>query len=155
MARKARDYKAEYARRNALAKERGFNGYSQYRRKYERGEVRAVAPHRIRSKRTAEAQQNVIDYETELGKISREQQCRDWSNYAAKTWMAKFRPHEAKRRGLTRAQYIDAYYNAFVGEGAYAKSRYRGGNEALRYWFVDVLQCFSADEYDARYVSDK
>ena len=57
----------------------------------------------------------------------------------------------------TRQEYILSYYNAFVdGPQRYRENR-KHGSEALRHWFVDILDNVrfdNGDDYDARYRSD-
>lgn len=158
MTAKRRDYKAEYRRRNELAKARGFAGYAQQRRAIESGKARAIAPWRIRTKRTAEAQNAFLaelkeqgTYDSYLRAVPIEQQCRDWSSGTAKTPALKYTPQFARRYGLTKAEYTQAYYDAFVnGPESYRNVR-RGGSPALRYWLVDVIKLYTAAEYDKRY----
>lgn len=57
MARRPRDYAAEYARRQALAKQRGFASYGTQRRAIEKGEIPAIEPTRLRKRSTIEAQE--------------------------------------------------------------------------------------------------
>lgn len=153
----ARDYKAEYARRKARMQERLGLTPGQYRYRMERGKVPALAPNRLKRQEVIDTQSRLrasITYEEARALISKEQACRDWSVYAGKTPIAKFTPRDAKRLGLTKQEYIEAYYNAFVaGDESYRFVRHAGGSEPLRRWFVDIHHYYEADEYDDRYTS--
>src|SRR6478609_5965605 len=103
MARKPRDYKAEERRRNELARQRGFTNRYQQRRKIETGAVPALAPKRVRSERTKQAQAQRIRPPRNGAKIddsrwvingtqiSRVQRAEDWSAMHGGTDIAKYR----------------------------------------------------------------
>jgi len=161
MARKQRDYRAEEARRNELARQRGFTSRAAQRRAIERGKAPAIQPHRIRSERTRKAQAalqsaikplNVRKYDYAGIHISGEQRATDWSTIFAGSDIAQYHPERARSLGVTKKQYTDAYLRAFVlGDERYAQSRYYGGSDPLYYWFVTLNGYYSADEYESRY----
>lgn len=166
-----RDYKAEERRRNELAKARGFKSRAQQRHRIETGRAPAIAPKLIRSERTRKAQAAyrakpkppsppLSLYEREVARVeaqsSRADKCRDYSAAHAHRTIAKF-DYDANIkdqgiRGVTRKQYEDAYYAAFVDSpGRYGAVRKSGGSEELRHYFVDITHYYSPDEYEARY----
>lgn len=172
---KKRDYKAEYARRQQLARERGHESYGKQRGKIERGEIASLAPKRLRSKRTRRNQvkwyARSLDIATEetrgaapefmelygkhVATLTREERARDWSNNFAQTELAQYMPVHAKELGLTKREYTDLYLAAFVvGDQRYANARY-DGSDALAVWFVDLNEYFTQEEYDGKYGSDK
>lgn len=163
MARRARDYKAEEARRNALAKERGFTSRGQQRRRIETGKAPAIQPYRLRKPQTIEAQKfrlgsatkgveskgsNLPVFGSRRGDRERAE---DWSDIYARSVAAQYLPDE-RPQGMSKAAYTDAYMAAFVtGSERYVEVRRSGGSDALRHWFVDVIEYMTADEYESRY----
>lgn len=147
---KKRDYKAEYARRNALAKKRGFSSYSQQRRAIERGKIPAIQPHRVRSKKTLDAQEKsfgilgrktVKDFRIEAGVA--------WSERNARSNRLKFDPVRAKKD--------DAYLSAYLGATVMQTGK-SGEDDStlvpspdLRILLVNVLGLMTDNEYDSRY----
>lgn len=162
MARK-RDYKAEEARRNALARERGYTSRASLRRAIETGKASPIAPERVRSPRTIAAQERRLaattagrDAESAFlratGSISPRDRAEDWSGIFARSKSAEYAPENAKDLGVTRAEYTRAYLDAFVmGDTRYTAVRHKGGSPALFYWFVTLNGYMSADEYESRY----
>lgn len=166
MAKRVRDYKAEEARRNALARERGFTSRAQQRNRIETGKFPALQPKRVRSVKTKRAQSRylshapIVDDDNVVPKwgvkgvtlpvISKDQACRDWSTLYARSEMAEYRPERAKTLRVTEKEYRDAYFNAWAS-GDYYATRYHGGSDSLRYWFVELNDYYQAEEYDDRY----
>lgn len=164
MAKRQRDYAAEQRRRNELARQRGFTSRAQQRRKIEKGEIPALVPlSRLRSKRTIEAQKFLLGAETRgierkgstlpvFGtRRSDAERAQDWSDIYARSQVAQYDP-DNRPKGMTKAAYTRAYLAAFVtGDERYVKVRHAGGSDALRHWFVDVMEYMQADEYETRY----
>jgi hypothetical protein len=148
MARKARDYKAEERRRNELARSRGYSSRGQQRRRIESGKAPAIRPELIRKESTREAQRRYHrENSITVGYPSKYQRAQDWSDLHAKHWSATYRPEE-RPKGMTISQYTDAYLKAFVtGPERYYEAR-QTGSEALRYWFVDVAEYLSDEDYN-------
>lgn len=148
-----RDYKAEYQRRQSLAKARGFRSYGQQRRAIEKGTVAAIAPSRIRTKRTADAQfrrvMNLPKGWTVRG--ARMDMARGWSNAYARSDLLTF----DEKRAQTDDVYLDAYIKALV----FAPSNVKGNKHHRRLtpspdleeFLVNVLGIYQADEYETRY----
>lgn len=154
MARKQRDYKAEYQRRNAKARERGFRSYGAYRNAVETGKVQSVQPSRIRSARTTAAQSRLNSLFTGRQSFSEmKSDALDWAAAHAGTPIAEYDPARAlERTGTSEAEYLAAYTAAFVsGPNRYGAVRHRGGSEELRHYWVDITEWFSAEEYDDKY----
>lgn len=162
MARK-RDYKAEYARRQALAKSRGYESYSAYRRGYETGQNPAVNYKRIKKEKTKRAQVkwfegntgDLFDFEALVEmltpKLPKQDECEIWSAAYARTSVAEYNPDEAEELGLSKREYTEAYWDCFVGgPDMYSKNR-KSGSPAMRRWFVEITQYFEAEDYDDRY----
>ena len=115
MARKPRDYKAEEARRNFLAQQRGFTTRAQQRGKIERGEIAAIQPKRVRSPKVKAAQAKFISgplnvvrkdapsYEEAYAQLvsgkSKEQLCIDWSRDWAQTTVSLFDVTDTSKKG--------------------------------------------------------
>jgi hypothetical protein len=55
---------------------------------------------------------------------------------------------------MTKAEYIDTYYNTFVeGETRYSLVRaHKGDYRRLRHWMVDLWEYMDADDFDEKYV---
>lgn len=147
---KKRDYRAEYARRNALAKERGFSSYSQQRRAIETGKTRAIQPNRLRSKKTIEAQLALTPvFGGKSVKDWRIESAVGWSERNARTNRMKFDPVRARNDDA----YLDAYTKVTVlqiapkGED---ESTLVAGDD-LRHLLVDILNIMDDKEYDSRY----
>ena len=166
--KRIRDHAAEQRRRNELARERGYTGRGQQRGKIERGEIGALRPKQVRAPKTKRAQrlrdairkaaeQEKKDYRGRAPVRTPRQRAEDWSSVMAKTPDAQYNPSNAvgsprRRAGLTLAAYTNAYLAAFVlGPEQYKVVRHNGGSDALRYWFVEVMETFEAAEYDERY----
>lgn len=163
MAKRVRDYKAEEARRNALAKARGFETRAKQRRAIETGKTAAIRPTSLRSPKTIAAQKFRLGFETKGierketilptfgNRFSPSQRAEDWSDIYARSSAAQYTPDE-RPSGMSKEEYTDAYLAAFVrGEERYVTVRRSGGSEALRHWFVDVVGYMTADEYESRY----
>lgn len=167
--KRVRNYSREYARRNELARLRGEPSYAVRRRKIEQGIIAAIAPWRIRSKRTAENQEALKARtaaearEATQGKtyadieasVTKEERCRQWSTQGgSRTSMTKYNPREARKLGYAKEEYTDIYFRAFVsGDESYRKVRYKGGSDPLKEWFVTMHNIYQAGEYDGRYAA--
>lgn len=166
MARKERDHHAEGLRRKELAEARGYRNRYEQRRKIETGAIAPLQPKRVSSpstlrnqeKRLAAKNQAKADREylkaIEAANISPEQRARDWSMLFARSDVATYKPEDAKRLGLTKTQYTTAYLNAFVvGPDRYTRVRRNkaGASSHLHYWFVDLYEYMTIDEYESRY----
>lgn len=165
MARKQRDYRAEEARRNARARERGFTSRGQQRRAIERGKVPALAPSRLRSQRTIDAQRERearerreatswfrAGFSSERQYRNAKDKAEDWSALHAGTGIARYDYEANAVEGITMAAYTKAYMDAFVsGPQRYKAVRRSGGSDALYHYFVTVTEHYSPDEYESRY----
>lgn len=168
MARAPRDWKAVERRRNERAQAAGFPNRAAQRRAIEGGKIAPLAPQLVRSPKTIAAQSKRLtapkreprrSKKSEFERLRDEYlasdlagQCADWSAIVAATEWAKYRPDQAADHGLTVEEYTAAYYSAFVaGPQRYHLRRYKkGGSEALRRWFVDIMDMEGVD-YDDRY----
>ncbi len=83
----------------------------------------------------------------------RRDESRDWSALHAAKDAARFTPEQASRLGLSEADYINVYYEAWVGGGEhYAAVRYKGGGSpAHKRWLVNFHRAFPEAEHDERY----
>ena len=154
MAGKARDYKAEYARRTSLAKARGRRSYGAERYAIEHGWIQPVAPKRIKYRTRIEQEKRLTRVKPfgGLPTISRKQRAEDWSDLFAVTDTAEYHPENAKELGVTKAAYTTAYLNAWViGKNRYKNVRHEGGSPSLEYWFTDLNDFMDADDYDDKY----
>ena len=163
-AKRVRDHKAEQARRNELARQRGYTSRAQQRRAIETGKAKPLAPKAVRSPKTIAAQKRRIAAATQgqehkakesdvLFNTSRPdaERAQDWSDLFARSNMAKYDP-DNRPKGVSREAYTKAYMAAFVeGPDRYKLVRHSGGSDALRAWFVDMNGWFQADEYETRY----
>lgn len=146
--KRARDYAAEYARRQELARKRGFRSYAAQRRAIETGVAPAISPSRIRTKRTMDAQQNymlknfdVLGYRLEMAKgFSRMKVYDERLKFDEKR--AKHDPHYLN---LYIESVVTAPYSATMGTRRLVPS------DKLRHLLVDVLGITTIDEYEARY----
>ena len=165
MARK-RDYKAEYARRQQLARARGFSGYSEKRRKIERGLTPAINPKRLRSGKTIFAQQKFAkesQYETITRLMStgqetsylREMKIQDsiaWYETYGRNIALEFDENKARKSD----KYLDSYYWGFVAEYGDAWSSHRlHHTDAMETWMVEEAEIYDQDEYDERYKGEE
>lgn len=165
MASRKRDYKAEYARRQALAKERGFKSYGEQRRKIERGETRAIAPSRLRSRKTIENQnknwsifaeqpaRNPVQefFDSFSVRDARIDMASRWSDFYSRSEATKFDPERARRD----ERYLTVYMQAFVlADHSDRNVHDFDGSDWQREWFVDQIEYFEAEEYDNRYGED-
>jgi hypothetical protein len=154
MAGKVRDYKAEYARRTALAKARGRRSYGAERYAIEHGWIKPVAPHRIKHNTAAYQERRLAARKPfgGLAKISRAQRAQDWSDIFSRSESGEYHPENAKELGVTKAAYTTAYLNAWVlGDDRYKNVRHNGGSVPLHDWFVDLNDYMSEDDYDDKY----
>lgn len=158
---KKRDYKAEYARRDFLAKARGFDTYAAQRRAIEKGEVPALAPSRIRSKRTADAQQVWASRPRSLWELAQTAEGRKeinidrairWSRMNARSDVLRFDPERAK----TDDRYLTVYINAFVAptEGHPELAHHFEGTDWQEEYFVEIMEYYEAEEFDEKYGED-
>lgn len=149
MARRKRDYRAEEARRNELARQRGFATRAQQRGKIERGEIRAIQPKRVRAAKTVRAQKawtarakslvssfgdmgpdfEVTDYlkGIDFKFLEPGERCIEWSNLHAANNIVKFDP-DNRPEGVSLERYTDVYFRAFV-DGPEAYGKVRGSRE--------------------------
>src|SRR5690606_12365771 len=131
MAERKRDYKAEYARRKELARKRGYETYGKQRGKIERGEIPALAPKRIKRVKTKQAQSRWFDFldgadpkprssdafeeaKKLIPKRDDAGRASEWSAAFARYPIARYRPADAKRLGISKEEYTRAYLAAFV-----------------------------------------
>ena len=148
MPAKKRDYRAEYARRKALAQERGFSGYAAQRKAIERGKYPAIAPHRVRTKRTSDAQAKLGLFGRNI-KAMRIEAAQVWSDRNARANTMKFDAERAR----TDEDYLSTYLGATVmmtGRTEMDESTLIPSDD-LRHLLVDVLEVFDLDEYDQKY----
>ena len=152
MAGKTRDYKAEYARRTALAKTRGARSYGAERYAIEHGWIKPVAPKRIKHN-TAQWQERRITAKQFRGlpSPSRASRAQDWSDIFSRSVQGEYHPERAKELGVTKAAYTTAYLNAWVlGSDRYKNVRHSGGSVPLHDWFVNFAE-MGEDDYDDKY----
>lgn len=151
MPRKARNYAAEYAKRNALAKARGYRSYGDQRRKIETGRAPAINPGRIRTKRTADAQQEYrnLPWEKRVDPTQiKIEMAQEWSRVYARTGAIRFDSAEARRN----PHYLSTYLQAFVlGTHDDPNLNRLTGSDALYEYLVNETGYMSADEYETRY----
>lgn len=82
----------------------------------------------------------------------REAESRDWEAVHNVKGMnlLDFDPDSHDEHGLTRREYVDAYYRAFVaGKDTYNQTR--GSSDAVWYWFVEITGEMTPEEYDGKY----
>lgn len=171
-----RDYKAEEARRNALARARGFTTRAQQRYKIETGKIPAIRPALVRSPRTLIAQERYKRaaaqpkrtktglIEGRLSKSERaelplfagvtyEQAARDWSEVHSRVPESRYAPELAHALGVTKEHYRAAYLRAFVIRPA--DDDEAGWNariaSPLKYWIVTLNGFTTDDLYDRKY----
>lgn len=151
----ARDYKAEYQRRNAKAQARGFKSYGAYRHAVETGKIQTVQPKRLSSPRTIKAQSRFNNYFSRGRSFAEmKSDAQDWAAAHAGTEIAEYDPARALTISKTsEAEYLTAYTEAFVsGPNRYGAVRHQGGSEELRHYWVDITGWLSAKEYDEKYL---
>lgn len=161
MARRARDYRAEEARRNALARERGFTTRAAQRGAIRRGEAAPVQPSRIRTKESADAYEKYLErrdtgwtperiaaFHTTVDEV----RAADFSEHKANSPWATYTPDTTpEEHGVSREEYTAAYLAAWVvGDEKYGKDTRKHGSEALRHYLVDIMD-MEPEEYDRRY----
>jgi hypothetical protein len=149
--RKPRDYKAEYAARQALAYERGFTSYYDQRTQIEKGTAPARSLSRVRTKRTYDAQQRFNGLSWEQKVNQREltiELAQRWSNYQSRNKMSKF----DVKLAATMPGYLDAYISAFpLGFHKDENLNKFTGSPALFYYLVTLMGFMTVDEYERRY----
>jgi hypothetical protein len=154
VARKPRDYKAEYARRNALARERGFRTYGQQRHRVATGKALPVG----RQGWAQSGYKSAAAYRKAIADAG------DYQALHAGTKIARYetglQPASGwdkdkggnRKAGTSVEAYTKAYTDAFVyGSNRYGNVRHSGGSEELRYYMVDVTGYYTQEEYDSRY----
>lgn len=151
MPKKQRNYKAEYARRVALAQDRGFRNYADQRRKIETGRAQAIAPARIRTKRTLDAQQSwqALPWERKVNqKEIRIQMAQEWSRVYSRTKVIRFDAQLARRDD----EYLQSYMRTFVlGDHEDQNINHFSDSFDLKHYLVDVMEYMTEDEYERRY----
>lgn len=160
MPKKARDYKAEYARRQSLAKERGYKSYGQQRRLIEKGIAPAIQPTRLRSARTIRNQE-----ESGAGFLFRATGFRTINDYridAAQRWSDMRSRRDVTKFDADRArrdpEYLDAYSQALVSDAGNPDVKFQtrlSYNDYTKHYLVDVMHAMTEDEYEARYGKKK
>lgn len=171
MASRKRNYKAEEARRNEIARSLGYKNRAEMRRAIETGKIAPRKPKAIRSPRTIAAQKLRVQaeqrgykpttYDEIISGTTLRQRNEDWAAQFARTDVVQINTDgdtaadSAKQDFIKqhgRKAYDEAYYKAFVsGAGRYKETRRKGGSYELFYWFVVVTQYMTADEYESRY----
>lgn len=158
-----RDYKAEYQRRNELAKARGYKSYGQQRYRIETGDAPAINPRRLRSQRTIDNQvrkqrilSNAGPFNDELPwpdwfgekdlKATRIEFAQDWSDFYSRHWSTEFDAERAE----DDEHYLETYMNTFV-HLSYLESHHLKRSESHYEWFVNIMHYMEADTYDRRY----
>lgn len=149
--RKARNYKAEYQRRQQLARDRGFRTYGQQRHAIETGRARAIAPARVRTKRTLDAQQK-YGIPAWMQKVNPLQARIDiaqaWSDKYSRSTETEFSELQARKD----PDYLRLYLAAFVYSPKLAPWYKRlTPSEDLRKFFVEYMHIYESDEYESRY----
>ena len=149
MAKRKRDYAAEYQRRQALAKSRGFASYGKQRRAIERGKIRAIAPTRVRKRSTIEAQEKLG------GLFGAALDVTKYRIDAAEAWQQHY--SHARSTSLDRTRYgergyLDTYNAAFLLN---TKDRAKGfhslsGTPEQHRWFVEYGG-MTEEEWQERY----
>jgi hypothetical protein len=158
MAGKKRDYKAEYARRVALAKERGFSNYYQQRRKIESGQVPAINPNRLRKRSTIEAQEKFPTrgkaktqaewWESVNIQDARIDMARRWSDWYSRDYTTQFDADRAKHD----ERYLTVYMQAFVLAPHSDSNVHHLDGDTWQYeWFVDLNGFYDAEEFEDKY----
>ena len=128
MARKPRDYKAEYRARNERARKAGYNSYGEARR--ERENNKAAAAGLTRSELRAIRKAN-----------------REWSKkHSLRPDKSGYKP--SPKKGAT---YDVAYFKAWVDPTTSARYRKQPPGEWIRNWFVNELEDIEPDEWDEDY----
>lgn len=151
MARKKRDYKAEYARRNALAQKRGFKSYNAQRKAIEKGRFPAIAPGRIRSRKTLDAQTNYSIVKV-FGRSEldiRIEASLAWSERNARTETMKFDEARARKEPDYERTYFSATVMQF-GATELDESTLVNSPE-LQHLLVDLMDIYEPEEYDEKY----
>lgn len=147
MARKPRDYKAEYARRQARARQLGYSTVHQERKvRYALG-IKRGKPTPKKSKLSPTRQRKIAAYSA--GKSKRE---------LAKAWSDKFSKHVmSKYNPKFDAATVDRYLNAWASDdpnnpdNSHLVRSGKGDFDGLRWWLVDYMNYFSPGEFDAAY----
>lgn len=157
MARK-RNYKAEYQRRQTLAKARGFKGYAAQRRAIETGKAAPIQASRVRSRRTLDAQfkagRGIFSLnmtqaqQDQLALKTRMDMAQGWSNTRSHSPGTKFDRARAERD----PGYLDAYTQSVVFDSFSDPTQHRfSRSEAMRHYLVDVAKIMTQEEYDDAY----
>jgi len=179
--RKARDYKAEDARRDARYRALGFLNRRDFRTAVEKGYQPAAQPSRLRSPKTIAAQAKrkaehpdapdklYIPSWIRSGKVTPEQRAQDWSNSFAMSNYARYAPDGPGEmtRALARKKKWplpksaaemkitrEEYTKAYLRafvDGPYDLNTNRVGNADLYYWFVTLNDYMEVSEYESRY----
>lgn len=148
MARKSRDYKAEYARRKARAQASGkTRDYkAEYARRNERAKAKGFtsASQEKRVKRASKTGR----YHPAMAVAARNP---EFYGFVPKTVATIYAPENAAKLGISVEEYTRAYYEAFLsGPQKYALNR-KHGSPAMKRWFVDITGYMSEKDYDAKY----
>ncbi|MCA9340352.1 MAG: hypothetical protein KDA17_05550 [Candidatus Saccharibacteria bacterium] len=124
-----RDYAAEYAKAKALAQRRGFSSERQYKAAMRRHSIQPVSD------------------------SAKKRQAQRWSDQHSIQPNSKFEPNRADEYGVDEAEYVDAYWDAFVGERQ-QNSAGEWDLDDLWYYFTDITGYYDDADIQERYKSD-
>lgn len=157
MPRKQRDHKAEWQRRKALARERGFSSVraqrssagkkrdhtAEWQRRKARAKARGFTS--VQSERRARKSGASDSLTRLITPEARKRAAIEWSR--ANAWTSYVRIDDTGD-----ANYIKTYYDAFVGdnEPKLPTGRLRGTRAQWRYWVV-VTELMTPEEFAERY----
>lgn len=152
MARKQRDYKAEYAARKARAQAQGFKGYWQQRQQRAGKPVRTDTPRPLTRKteqanRRAKAAGFRSDYDYRKTRAKAIRQSDAKAQHNSSVYDPSSRPS-----GMTVAQYTAAYNAAWINRAPHGT---QADYVARAYWYQGMWDDYGyEDEYPEWYDSD-